>query len=297
MAVVGPTASAKSEVAMSLAERLGAEIISVDSIQVYRGMNIGAAKPSALMQARVRHHMIDLVDPHESFTVADFQRRARCVIADSTAPLIICGGSGLHFRAVVDPFTFPPHDPKIRATLDRLPPDAARARLLEADPEAGHHLDLSNPRRVARALEVLSLTGFTPSEQAEEPGRAQVNNYEPMVPFRAVGLDPGKNIRVRVVARLKAMQRAGFLDEVVGLAGRMGATASQAVGYRQLLAVARGEITEQEGFRQAERATLALVKRQRTFFRRDPRIRWLEWSSNPDERLGKVWEAFSGETS
>ena len=297
MAVVGPTASAKSEVAMSLAERMGAEIVSVDSVQVYRGMNIGAAKPSTLMQARVRHHMIDLVDPDESFTVADFQRRARGIIADATSPLIICGGSGLHFRAVVDPFTFPPHDPTIRAALDRLSPDAARARLLEADPKAGHHLDLSNPRRVARALEVLSLIGCTPAERAEDPRRAQVNNYEAMVPFRAVGLDPGENIRGRVSARLRAMQRAGFLDEVMGLAGRMGTTASQAVGYRQLLPVVRGEITEEEGFRQAERATLALVKRQRTFFRRDPRIQWLAWSSNPDERLAKAWEAFSGETS
>ncbi len=295
MAVLGPTASAKSEVAISLAERMSAEIISVDSMQVYRGMDIGVAKPSGLMQARVRHHLIDLVDPHESFTVAEFQKRARSVIAASTVPLIICGGSGLHFRAVVDPFTFPPHNPEVRAFLDRLAPDAARARLLEADPESGHHLDLGNPRRVTRALEVLSLTGCAPSERAEEQLRSQVDNYEPMIPFRAVGLDPGECIRARVAARLQMMRRDGFLEEVAGVAGRMGVTASQAVGYRQLLAVVRGEITEEEGFQQAERATLALVKRQRTYFRRDPRIQWLAWSSDPDERLARVWEAFSGE--
>ena len=294
MAVVGPTASAKTEVAMGLAERMGAEIISVDSMQVYRGMNIGVAKPSKEMQARVRHHLIDLVEPDENFTVAEFQRRARDLIADSPVPLIVCGGSGLHFRAVVDPYSFPPHNPRIRSVLDRLPPGVARARLLQADPDAGAHLDLHNPRRVARALEVLSLSGRTPSEPAEQSRRLQVQGYEPLIPFRAVGLDPAEHIGTRVAARLAVMRREGLLEEVAGLAGRMGATASQAVGYRQLLAVVRGEITEEEGFRQTKRATLDLVKRQRTFFRRDPRIRWLPWSQDPDERLAMAWEAFSG---
>lgn len=294
MAVVGPTASAKSEVAMGLAERMGAEIISVDSMQVYRGMDIGVAKPSKEMQARVRHHLIDLVEPHESFTVAEFQRRARDLIADSAVPLIVCGGSGLHFRAVVDPYTFPPHNPRVRSVLDRLPPAVARARLLEADQDAGSHLDLRNPRRVARALEVVSLRGRTPSERSEEDLRQQVRGYEPLIPFRAVGLDPDEHIGDRVAARLAVMRREGLLDEVAGLAGRMGPTASQAVGYRQLMAVVRGEITEEEGFRQIERATLDLVKRQRTFFRRDPRIRWLPWSQDPDERLAMAQEAISG---
>ncbi len=297
MAVVGPTASAKSEVAMGLAERTGGEIISVDSVQVYRGMDIGAAKPSPLMQAQIRHHLIDVVDPQEPFTVAEFQKTARRVIAELSIPLIICGGSGLHFRAVVDPFTFPPHDPAVRAGLDLLVPAIARDRLLEADPAAGLRLDLANPRRVARALEVLTLTGSTPSQRAEEPFRSEVKNYQAMIPFRAVGLDPGENIGERVSARLKAMRREGFLDEVASLADRMGPTASQAVGYRQLLDVVRGEITEEEGFRRTERATLALVKRQRTFFRRDPRIRWLPWSPDPDERLAGAWEAFSGQWS
>lgn len=294
MAVVGPTASAKTEVAMGLAERTGAEIISTDSMQVYRGMDIGVAKPTPGMQARVRHHLIDLVEPHESFTVARFQRMARRLIADSKVPLIVCGGSGLHFRAVVDPYSFPPHSPRIRSALDQLPPGVARARLLEADPDAGRHLDLRNPRRVARALEVLSLIGRIPSDPAEERRRRQVLRYEPLIPFRAVGLDPGEHAPARVAARLAVMRESGLLDEVAGLADRLGTTASQAVGYRQLLAVVRGEITEEEGFRQVERATLDLVKRQRTFFRRDPRIRWLPWSQDPDERLAMAWEVFSG---
>lgn len=294
MAVVGPTASAKSDVAMGLAERTGAEIISVDSVQVYREMDIGAAKPSADMLARVRHHLIDVVEPEDIFTAAECQRRARGVIAASTVPLILCGGSGLHFRSVVDPFSFAPHDAAIRAEVDRLPPEGARHQLLDADPEAGDHLDLANPRRVARALEVLKVTGATPSRRAREPSRRKVRDYRPMIPFRAVGLDPGDEIGGRISARLEVMRRQGFLDEVAALADRMGPTASQAVGYRQLLGVVRGEVGEEEGYRRVEQATVALVKRQRTFFRRDPRIRWLPWASDPVERLARAWGALSG---
>lgn len=294
MAVVGPTASAKSDVAMGLAERLGAEIISVDSVQVYREMDIGSAKPSPEMLARVPHHLIDVVDPEEIFTAAQCQRRARNIIAASTVPLILCGGSGLHFRSVVDPLTFAPHDPAIRAEVDQLTPEVARHRLLCADRQAGRHLDLANPRRVARALEVLALTGATPSRRAAEPDRGDVRNYRPMIPFRAVGLDPRDEIGDRISVRLEVMRQQGFLDEVAGLADRMGPTASQAVGYRQLLAVVRGEMGEEEGFHQVERATRALVKRQRTFFRRDPRIQWLPWSSDPNELISRAWSVFSG---
>lgn len=280
---------------MGLAERMGGEIISVDSVQVYREMDIGSAKPPPEMLARVRHHLIDVVDPEDSFTAAQCQKMGRRVISQSSGPLILCGGSGLHFRSVVDPLTFAPHDAGVRVQVGRLTPEAARDRLLAADPEAGRFLDLANPRRVARALEVLELTGATPSRRAADPLRRQVRDYRPMIPFRAVGLDPGERMRERVVSRLDVMRGSGFLDEVASLADRMGATASQAVGYRQLLAVVRGEVGEEEGFRQVERATMALVKRQRTFFRRDPRIRWLRWSSDPDERLDRAWEAISGD--
>ena len=294
MAVVGPTASAKSDVAMGLAERIGAEIISVDSVQVYREMDIGSAKPSPRMLARVRHHLIDVVDPEDSFTAAHCQRRARRIIEAASVPLILCGGSGLHFRSVVDPLTFAPHDPAVRAEVGQLSPEAARDRLLDADRQAGRHVDLANPRRVARALEVLALTGATPSRRAAEPARRQVRAYRPLVPFRAVGLDPGGEIGERVSARLGVMRKQGFLDEVAALADRMGPTASQAVGYRQLLPVVRGEMKEEEGFRQVERATVALVKRQRTFFRRDPRIQWLPWRSDPGEMVSAAQEVLLG---
>ena len=296
MAVVGPTASAKSDVAMGLAERIGAEIISVDSVQVYREMNIGSAKPSPRMLAGVRHHLIDVVDPEDSFTAAECQQRARSVIADSTVPLILCGGSGLFFRSVVDPLTFAPHDPQVRTAVDRLAPEAARYQLLDADPQAGLHLDLANPRRVARALEVLMLTGQTPSRRADDPLRRQVRDYRHSIPFRAVGLDPGDRAEERISARLRAMRNHGFLEEVTALADRLGPTASQAVGYRQLLAVVRGEISEEEGFRETKRATMALVKRQRTFFRRDPRVAWLPWRADREQLLAGAWEVLSGAT-
>lgn len=294
MAVVGPTASAKSDVAMGLAERMGAEIISVDSVQVYREMDIGSAKPSPRMLERISHHLIDVVDPEDSFTAAECQRRARRIVDAASVPLILCGGSGLHFRSVVDPLTFAPHDPVIRAQVEQLSPQAARDRLRDADPKAGRHLDLANPRRVARALEVLALTGATPSRRAAEPARREVREYRPLIPFRAVGLDPGDQIGERIPARLGVMRDQGFLDEVAALADRMGPTASQAVGYRQLLRVVRGEMDEEEGFRQVERATVALVKRQRTFFRRDPRIHWLPWRSDLDDLVAAAWDVFSG---
>ena len=292
--MVGPTASAKTEVAIGLAERIGAEIVSVDSVQVYREMDIGSAKPSPSLQARVRHHMIDVVDPEEHFTAAAFQRRAREVIADSVSPLVLCGGSGLYFRAVVDPLTFAPRDGAVRTAVNSLPLEVASVRLLDADPEAAEHVNMANPRRVARALEILEITGLTPSVRAQDPLRVQVREYRPMIPFQAVGLDPGEEMKGRVSARLRAMRREGVLDEVAALADRMGPTASQAVGYRQLLAVVRGEVEEQEGFRQVERATMALAKRQRTFFRRDPRIEWLPWSSDPQVLVERAWEALGG---
>ena len=282
---------------MGLAERTGGEIISVDSVQVYRGMDIGSAKPDPSMQARVRHHLIDVADPRETFTVARFQREARKIISESSVPLILCGGSGLHFRAVVDPLTFPPRDAEVRAAIDQLSPPIARERLCTADPQVGLHLDLANPRRVARALEILELTGDTPSRRADDPLRKQVREYRPVIPFRAVGLDPGDEMGGRVSARLEAMRAAAFLEEAAALADRMGSAASQAVGYRQLLAVTRGEIDEEEGFRQVEQATLALARRQRTFFRRDPRIVWLPWSTDPRELLDRAWEALSGDNT
>lgn len=274
--------------ALALAERIGAEIVSVDSMQVYREMDIGTAKPSPADQERVRHHMIDLVEPEEEYTVAEFQREGRRIVDSAEAPLIIAGGSGLHFRALVDPLVFAPHDRAVRGRVERLDPALARDHLLAEDPDAGRHVDLSNPRRVARALEILELTGRSPSDRAGDVRRARVEAYEAEYSFRAVGLDPGGGLMSRIDRRLAAMLDVGFLSEVERLDGRLGRTAGQAVGYRQLLPVVHGECSLDTGVAAARRATRALARRQRTYFHRDPRIEWIEWSDDPAERLDRV---------
>ena len=281
--------------ALALAAGAGAEIVSVDSMQVYRGMDIGTAKPTGQQRARVPHHLIDLADPGEAFSVAEFQREGRRVLADLArrgAPALIVGGSGLHFRALVDPLEFPPHDPAVRRVVEALPPGGAAAALLAADPGAGEHVDLANPRRVARALEVHRLTGLTPTARGEGEQAAAIREYRPLVPVAALGIDPGESLPARVEARFDAMLGAGLLEEVRRLAPRLGRTAAQAVGYKELLPVVWGEASLEEGRTRAVAATRALAGRQRTFFRRDPRVRWLEWHDDPAQRAAAARAAF-----
>lgn len=285
--MVGPTGAGKSEAALTVAEKLGALLLSVDSMQVYRGMNIGTAKPNAEERARVPHAMIDLVEPEVELTVAEFQKIARQVIAESDRPVVIAGGSGLHFRAVIDPLEFPPHDEALRTNLEAAPNTELVAELLAADPAAVDLVDLKNPRRVVRAVEILRLTGATPSGRAADPAAANVRNYRPMFEVKVVGVDPGPRLASRIRRRLIRMRNAGLLEEVEGLRGRLGTTASQAVGYKELTEVVDGRIGLDEGFRRVEAATLALVKRQRTYFRRDPRIQWTTSVEEALVELGK----------
>jgi len=286
--VLGPTAAGKTDVAVALAERVGGEIVSVDSMQVYRGMNIGTAKVDAATAARVPHHLIDLADPDQPFTVAQFQHAGRAVIRELESRgciAVIAGGSGLHFRALVDPLEFPPTDATIRAELEATDPAALVGELLLADPDADRRVDLANPRRVLRAVEILRLTGATPSLRANSGSARAVRDYTPLIAFRAVGLDPGDRLGPRVATRFDAMLADGLLDEVGDLADRLGPTARQAVGYKELLGVVAGEYDIEEGRSRAIQATLALAKRQRTFFRRDPRIRWLPWHDDAERRM------------
>ncbi len=256
-------------------------------MQVYRRMDIGTAKPSPAEQAAVPHHLIDLVDPADPFTVAEFQSAGREVLdrlAAAGTPVMIVGGSGLHFRALVDPLHFEPTDPEVRAEIERLGPVEAIEQLVDVDAGAGNHVDLANPRRVVRAIEIYRLTGMTPSARASGEDAAAVREYCSIMPIAAVGLDPGERLRGRVHRRLDAMMEEGFLQEVRLLAAELGPTASQAVGYRQLLEVVAGEWELAEGVRRARDATTALARRQRTFFRRDPRIRWLEWDDDGERQ-------------
>lgn len=253
---------------------------------VYRGMDVGTAKPSAEDRSRVAHAMIDVADPEEPYSAARFQREARAAMAAWDGPVLLVGGSGLHMRAVVDPLRFPPSDAALRAEIEALPDEEVRNLLLAADPSAGVHVDLANRRRVVRALEILRLTGMTPSARAADPTRRAFAAYEPEIPFTGFGVDPGPDLPDRVASRVERMRRRGLLAEVVSLRARLGPTASEAVGYRQLVDVVDGKTGVEEGFAAVGRATLALAKRQRTFFRRDPRISWFrDLGSAAVERL------------
>ncbi len=282
---------------MDIATRLGGEIVSVDSMQVYRGLDVGTAKASSTMRRDVPHHLVDLTEPGNDFSVAEFQRAGRGVLAELAVrgkTPVICGGSGLHFRALVDPLEFPPHDPGVRAELDALTADEARNCLESVDPGVAEHVDLANPRRVARALEIHRINGLTPSQRAATAEAAAVRSYEPLIEFVAIGLDPGPELARRVEQRFDRMLAEGLLDEVERMGPRLGRLASQAVGYKELLPVVAGEQELAVGRAAAIRATMALAKRQRTYFRRDPRVQWISWDPDPTVRFRAVMDYLNG---
>lgn len=267
---------------MELADRRQAPIVSVDSMQIYRGMDIGTAKPTLEEQARVTHFMIDLVEPEMEFSVAQFQATAREVV-DRHEEVFIVGGSGLHFRSVVDPLDFPPTDQSLRESLENV--EDPVGALVGADPGASDFVDIKNRRRVLRALEIFHLTGETPTSRSHQPHRSRIEQYQPLYEFRAIGLDPGPAIGERISQRVASMREAGLWEEVGRLRHRLGRTASGAVGYRQLAKAIEGEISLEEGWALTARATLALARRQRTYFRRDPRIDWQPWDDALDRRV------------
>lgn len=258
-----------------MARRSGAAIVSVDSMQVYRGMDVGTAKPTPAERLEIPHGMIDVAEPSQDYTVAQFQAEARRFIRSADRPVVIVGGSGLHFRSVVDPLTFPDHDPEIRAELEALGHDRLVERLVELDPTAGESIDLDNPRRVVRALEIALVTGETPTDRRSSEEYAAVRSYRSLISFVGVGIDPGESIEDRIRRRTRQMISSGLVEEVGGLAGSLGRNAAQAVGYKEILPVVQGSVSVESATEEIDRATLALVKRQRTFFRRDPRIEWL----------------------
>lgn len=290
LALLGPTASGKSDVALAIAEARDIPIISVDSMQIYRGLDIGTAKPTAAEQALVRHHMIDVVEPELEYSVAEFQREARRLIAEE-AEVLIVGGSGLHFRSIVDPLTFPPTDAGLRKELEAMP-DPVGA-LVGADPGAGEVVDLANPRRVVRALEILHLTGMTPSARHSDEGRRLFEGYVSQYPFTAVGLDGGPALGDLIRKRVQSMKDAGWWEEVEGLGGRLGRTASGAVGYGELREAQLGLRDIDKVWEEISAATHRLAKRQRTYFRRDPRVRWIPWTGDKATTLTAVTEALS----
>jgi tRNA dimethylallyltransferase len=272
VAILGPTASGKSALGLALAERFDAEILCCDSVQVYRGMDIGSAKPTAEERAAIPHHLLDLVDPGEAFHAARWAAAARAALVEVGArgrlPIIV-GGTGLYFRALVRGlFEAPPPDPAIRARHQAeaaaVGVPALHARLAGVDPEAAARILPGDLVRVSRALEVFEQTGFPISEL-----RRRAAPVAPL-PRVTVVLDPPlEALRGRIAQRVDAMMAAGFLDEVRRLraAGFAGARALDALGYRQLSRHLAGELPLGEAVDETRRMTAAYARRQRTWFR------------------------------
>jgi tRNA dimethylallyltransferase len=283
--VLGPTATGKSDLGVKLAQHFGGEIVNGDAMQLYRGMDIGTAKLSAEERSGIPHHLLDVLDVTETASVAAFQRAARAVIesllSEGRTPVLV-GGSALYLRSVVDELSFPGTDPVIRARLQRQldeeGPGALHGRLEELDPAAAHAVLPSNGRRIVRALEVIELTGQPFSGQLPPVGPPR---YEALL----LGLDLATDVLdARIDARVEQMFAAGLVDEVrdlIPLGLREGRTAARAVGYQQVLEAFDGEIPLELAAAETAKATRRLVRRQRSWFRRDARIHWLDAAGDP----------------
>ncbi|HXZ66139.1 MAG TPA: tRNA (adenosine(37)-N6)-dimethylallyltransferase MiaA [Streptosporangiaceae bacterium] len=278
VAVVGPTAAGKSELSLSLAQALDGEVVNADSMQLYRGMDIGTAKLSRAERAGVPHHLLDIWPVTQTASVSQYQALARQAIDDirgrGRTPIVV-GGSGLYVRAAIDKLQFPGTDPDLRASLEdelaRVGPAALHARLAAVDPAAAAAILPGNGRRIVRALEVIELAG--------PPFRATLPDYEAAYPVVQLGIEiPRQALDHRIDLRLARMWDRGLVDEVRRLerAGlREGPTASRALGYAQVLAYLAGECSEDEAVAQANQATRRFVRRQESWFRRDPRVVWI----------------------
>jgi tRNA dimethylallyltransferase len=296
IAIVGTTASGKSAAAMALARRRGdIELVSVDSMQVYRGMDIGTAKPTLAEQAEVRHHVLDLVDPWQPFEVHSFQQATKAALADIAERgkrAVLVGGTGLYLRAVVDGFEIPGRYPEVLDEVEAEPDTIAlHRRLEELDPVAAARMEPTNRRRVVRALEVTLGSGRPFSSYG--PG---VDSF-PETHVRLVGIRrPTEVVAARISARYESQMAAGFLDEVrTLLAGPpLSRTASQALGYRELIEHLRAPADEDPDRAVAEALEVAIgrtrgfARRQRAWFGRDPRITWLDAADRDAEVVGTL---------
>jgi tRNA dimethylallyltransferase len=291
--IAGPTASGKSAVALMLAERIGGEIISVDSMQVYRGLDIGTAKPTAQERARVRHHLIDVVEINEAFDVAKFLQLAKQTETDirgrGRVP-IYCGGTGLYFKALVAGLDeSPKSDSELRRSLESMPVSELLEELKVKDPETFERIDRANSRRVIRALEVIRLTGEKYSAQRT----AWENSTQPGHWF---GLERDRaDLIKRIEQRVDEMFQRGLVDETRELLGNgleQNPTAMQALGYRQVVENLRGERGLAETIDLVKTKTRQFSKRQMTWFRHQLELRWLETrpSATAESVLTAIWE-------
>jgi tRNA dimethylallyltransferase len=291
LAIIGPTASGKSELAMRVAVEAGAEILSVDSMQVYRGMDIGTAKPTSAERDRVRHHLIDLVDADESFTVARFVAMADAIIADARTrcvPLVVTGGTPLYYKALFEGmFEGPAGDETIRQLLRMIPNEELHQRLASIDPSAASRIHANDTKRLVRALEVYELTG--------QPISSLQTEWESPTPRHDalwVGLMWDREaLNRRINARVKAMVAAGWLDETKELlvrGGSLSLTAGEATGYRELIDHLNSKTSLDDAVEQIKIATRQLARRQMKWFKRFRNVHWIAGDQPVEQNVEAV---------
>lgn len=297
LAVLGPTASGKSDAAIAVARRVGGEILTVDSMQVYRRMDVGTAKPTAAERAEVRHHLIDVVEPNESFTVARFVELADAVIRDARerrVPLVVTGGTPLYYKALFDGlFDGPGANAGVRDRLRALAHEELHRRLTEVDPAAAARIHLNDGKRLVRALEVFELTG-RPISSFQTDWAAPTRRHH----ATWVGLAWDKEaLNRRINARVKAMLAAGWLEEVRELracCGPLSLTAAEATGYRELIEHVEGKVSLDDAAERIKIGTRQLARRQMKWFRRFPEVTWIPGDLPPEEvaaRALDLWNA------
>ncbi|MEU5537072.1 tRNA (adenosine(37)-N6)-dimethylallyltransferase MiaA [Streptomyces sp. NPDC020362] len=291
IAVVGPTAAGKSDLGVFLAQQLDGEVVNADSMQLYRGMDIGTAKLTPEERAGIPHHLLDVWDVTVTASVAEYQKLARAridaLLAEGRWPILV-GGSGLYVRGAVDNLEFPGTDPEVRARLEEelalRGPGALHARLAAADPEAARAILPSNGRRIVRALEVIEITG--------QPFTANLPGHDSVYDTVQIGVDVARpELDERIALRVDRMWEAGLVDEVRALEAqglREGRTASRALGYQQVLAAFAGECSEAEARAETVRATKRFARRQDSWFRRDPRVHWLSGAAADRTELPRL---------
>lgn len=296
VAVVGPTATGKSDLGVALARRLGGEVVNADALQLYRGMDVGTAKLTPAERAGVPHHQLDVLDVAEEASVARYQAEARADVVDILgrgARPVVVGGSGLYVRALLDRLDLPPTDPDVRARLEARVaaegPGLLHDELARLDPVAAARIERADARRTVRALEVIEITGRPFSASLPEP--------EHLRPTLQIGLDCARDVLdARIEARVDRMWTDGLVEETRRLAPRMGPTASRAIGYAQVLDVLAGRTDDARARADVAAGTRRLARRQMTWFGRDLRVHWFD-AGDPDvlERvLSLVAEADAG---
>ncbi len=294
--ISGATATGKSELAIEVAKEIGAGIISADSMQLYKGMDIGTAKLAMAERQGITHHLLDLVDVKTDVTVSWYQELARAKIDELRGigkSVVVVGGTGLYIKAILDDLNFPETDPEVREKLnqeaEKVGGDAMHQRLAKLDPAASLAIPKENVRRVIRALEVIEITGkpFTAILPREDSTK-----YPDAMQF-GLAMDR-ESLDIRIDNRVAKMWEAGFVDEVEELINQgilEGKTAQAAIGYAQIIRMKHGSMSQEEAIEDTARATRQYARRQETWFSRDLRITWLSATSNLSERKASVLQA------